>query len=93
MTIFKVADGWFEALGFEKKSDTLIEVRYEKDCPNFNYTHVISIKHALNGVVIVQSYDKHGVIPGRYYDKILVGITTNELKAITRKIKEKGWDK
>lgn len=77
-------------LGFKKTGEDQYCVTYERNFPGYDYMQKVSILHKSNGRHILQSYypdliDTNGV------GCTCVGLTYQELKLFTKKMKQTGW--
>lgn len=88
--LFKLADKHLVDLGFEKITDASYNATYERVDPVNGYTQIVDILHKHNGRHIILSYDKD-LHDSRGIGNTCVGLTYEEMKWFTRKMKEKGW--
>jgi len=90
MKLFKNIDDKLEDIGLIKVRDNEHIVSYERVNTLLGYTHTIDILHKNNGKHIVQSYDRN-LFDAKKIGNTCVGMTYQELKLITKKMKQKGW--
>lgn len=90
MKLFKTADEKLADIGFTKVSDNDYYVSYEREMPDYNYTHCLAVLYKASGRHLVQSYDKTS-FDEKGIGNLCVGLTYYETKLIMKKMREKGW--
>lgn len=88
--MFKTVDERIRYLGFKKIEETDTFVRYEKEVPDFHFTHTVDILHKANGRHILQSYDNN-LEDDKGIGSTCVGLTWTELRIFAKKMKQLGW--